>query len=245
MKDQPYNPNGQPAEHPRRRRHGIRRFFRWLFIIILCLALAFLAVRFGPNLYRRFFGDGNTTWVSERFGENLKETNELKVYEVTLTGQETVSQTAWVLGKVQEVMVPYSFQLTFAVDMNLASVSADLARDVIQVRLPSPAPASYKLTVDEKKIYKYDWLYPLTPERYAEILGEIEQKLYDECVANQDYRDAAWQSAVANLEKLFADVAATSKDGVTCTIEVTLDDTLGQPETSAEPSASPAASPAA
>ena len=239
-----YADNRQP-ERPRRRRHGIRRFFRWLFIIILCLALAFLAVRFGPNLYRRFFGDGNTTWVSERFGENLKEMNALNVYEVTLTGQETVSQTAWVLGKVQEVTVPYTFRLMFTVDMNQANVRADLAKDVIQVRLPAPAPASYKLDVDENKIRKYDWLYPLTPERYAEILNEIEQKLYDECVANQDYRDAAWQSAVANMEKLFADVAATSKDGVTCTIEVTRDDTLGQPETSAEPSVSPAVSPAA
>ena len=99
-------PRDEPEYRPRRRGHGLRRFFRTLFLLILCFALAYVAVRFGPNLYRRFFGDGNTSWISERFGEELKAKNELVVYETTLTGQETVAQNAWLIGKVQEVVVP-------------------------------------------------------------------------------------------------------------------------------------------
>lgn len=89
-----YDRQNEDPRRPARRRGRMRRFFRRVFLLVLCLALAFLAVRFGPNLYRRFFGDGNTTWISERFGEQLKEKNELVVYEATLTGQETVSQSA-------------------------------------------------------------------------------------------------------------------------------------------------------
>ena len=88
-------PQGAPAdaEPPRRRRHGFRRFFRLLTLIVVCLAIAFVAVRFGPAIYRRLFGNGNTTWISERFGEELKAQNELVVSEVTLRGQETAQKT--------------------------------------------------------------------------------------------------------------------------------------------------------
>ncbi|HNW86306.1 MAG TPA: DUF4230 domain-containing protein [Candidatus Limiplasma sp.] len=244
MNGYPPNPNDEEERRPRRRRHGLRRFFRGLFLLILCLAIAFVAVRFGPNLYRRFFGNGNTTWVSERFGEKLLEKNELIVYETTITGQETVSQTAWLIGKVQEVKVPYSFSISFVVDLSQAAVTVDTVNDTINVRLPSPQAKYQKLTVDEAKMQKNDWLYPLTPERYAQIKSDIETKLYDECATKQEYLDAAWETAVKNMQSLFKNIAAQSTDGVTCTINVIRDDTIGQP--TAEPTgASPTATPAA
>ena len=70
MKEYPENP-GFEQPQPRRRRFGLRRLFRVLFLLVVCLAIAFVAVRFGPNIYRRLFGNGNTTWISERFGEEL------------------------------------------------------------------------------------------------------------------------------------------------------------------------------
>jgi len=245
MNGYPPNPDFEEANRPRQRRHGLKRFFRNLFLLILFVALAFVAVRFGPNLYKRFFGDGNTTWISERFGEVLKEKNELVVFETTLTGQETVSQNAWLIGKVQEVLVPYSFSISFVIDLSPAKVSVDLASDTINVRIPSPVAKYQKLTVDESKMKKYDWLYPLTPERYAEIKSNIEQKLYDECATKQDYLDAAWNTAVKNMESLFKSVAENSTDGVTCKIQVIRDDTLTQPATTLEESIAPTATPKA
>ena len=45
-----YPPNAKYDEpRPRKRRHGIRRFFRALFLVVVCLAIAFVAVRFGPR----------------------------------------------------------------------------------------------------------------------------------------------------------------------------------------------------
>lgn len=243
MTQSPYDRQNEDPRRPARRRGRLRRFFRRVFLLVLCLALAFLAVRFGPNLYRRFFGDGNTSWISERFGEQLKEKNELVVYEATLTGQETVSQSAWLIGDVQQVIVPYSFTISFVVDLSRANVSVKSASDTIEVTLPAPEAKYPKLTVDETKMKKYDLLYPLTPERYADIKAQIEKKLTDECANKQEYLDLAWETAVKNMESLFKTVAEQSKDGVTCTISVTQATVIpsaspDQTEVSATPKAS-------
>lgn len=196
----------------------MKKFFKRLFLLICILAIAFLAVRFGPDLYARLFGSGNTVWISERFSEELKEKNELVVYEATITGQETASQTAWLVGTVQEVIVPYSYSISFVVDLSESSVNVN--GNTIEVLLPSPKANYSKLTVDEGKMKKYDWLYPLTPERYATIKEEIEQKLFEECSVKPEYLDAAWTATVKNIESLFKSVAESSAEGVTCDIRV-------------------------
>ncbi len=196
----------------------MKKFFKRLFLVICCLAIAFLAVRFGPALYYRFFGSGNTEWISERFSEELKEKNELVVFETTLTGQETASQKAWLIGKVQEVIVPYSYSISFVVDLSHSDVSVN--GNTIEVRLPAPKASYSKLTVDEAKMKKYDWLFPLTPEHYAQIKTEIENKLFDECASKQEYLAAAWESAEKNMAGIFKSVAERSAEGVTCDIKV-------------------------
>ncbi len=229
MNNYPPNPNYDEQRPPRKRRLGLRRLFRGLFLLIVCFAIAFVAVRFGPSLYRRFFGNGNTTWISQRFGEELKEKNELVVLETTITGEETAQQNAWLIGTVQEVSMPYVFSMSFVVDLSLADVSVNEAGDTIIVRLPSPVARYPKLTVDESKMKKSDLLYPLTPERYAEIKNEIEQRLTEESATKQENLDAAWKTAVRNMENLFKTIAERSEQGVTCDIQVIRDDRLANP----------------
>lgn len=197
----------------------MKKFFKRLFLIICILALAFLAVRFGPSLYYRFFGSGNTVWISERLGEEMKkEKKDLVVYEVSFPGQDTVSESAWLLGKVQEVIVPYSYSINFVIDLSEGIVTMN--GNTIEVYLPAPKANYSKLTVDESKMKKYDWLHPLTPERYASIKEEIERKLFDECSVKPEYLDAAWESAVKVMDGLFQSVATSSAEGVTCDIRV-------------------------
>jgi len=178
-------------------------------------------MRFIPNIYNRFFGGGNTVWISERLEETLKEKNELVVFEATVTGNETAIQNAWLIGAVQEVFIPYSYTATFTVDLSHCRISVHA--DTIEIRLPAPAANYSKLTVNEAEVKKIDWLYRLTPERYAAIKVEIEEKLFGEISIKQEYLDAAWNATVHNMEGLFQSIAEQSDMGVTCKILVVCD----------------------
>ena len=200
------------------------RFIKRLIGFAACIVLALVLVRFGPELWIRVFGGGNTQWISERFSETLREKNELVVYEVEVTGQETVSQDAWLLGTVQKVEMPYTFQMSFTVDLSRAVVSA--LDNTVEVRLPSPAPAYPRLTVNDDEVKKSDWLYPLTPERYAEIKQQTEDRLFAECSQNKEYQANAWGVTVRNLESLFQSVLEQSGWGNGINITVVRDDSL-------------------
>lgn len=200
------------------------RFIKRLIGFAACIVLALVLVRFGPALWVRVFGGGNTQWISERFSETLREKNELVVYEVEVTGQETVSQDAWLLGTVQKVEMPYTFQMSFTVDLSRAVVSA--LDNTVEVRLPSPAPAYPRLTVNDDEVKKSDWLYPLTPERYAEIKQQMEDRLFAECSQNEEYQANAWGVTVRNLESLFQSVLEQSGWGNGINITVVRDDSL-------------------
>lgn len=181
------------------------KFLKHLLRLLLCLVIALALVRFGPNIYVRFFGEGNARWFSERFTEALREKNELVVYEIETTGQETVSQDAWLLGTVQKVEMPYTFRMSFTVDLSRATIEVE--ENQIKVHVPSPEPGYQKLIVADEKVRKVDWLYPLTPERYAQIKQEVEDRLFMEYSANEAYRQNAWNVAVRNLETLLRPIA--------------------------------------
>ena len=202
----------------------MKKFIRKLFTVILLAALVFTGLRFGPALYARLFGGGSVQWISERFSETLKEKNHLVVYEVETTGQETVTQDAWIFGTVQKVVVPYTFQMSYTVDLSRAAVSA--AGSEVQVRVPAPVPGYQKLTVNEDEVQKVDWLYPLTPERYAEIRQSIEDRLFEEAKANPEYAQNAWAITVRDLENLFMAVVESAGFGSGCTVSVLLDENL-------------------
>lgn len=176
-----------------------------LIKLVVCLAIAVALVRFGPSLYVRYFGDGNAKWLSERFTEALREKNELVVYEIETTGQETVAQDAWLIGTVQKVELPYTFRMSFTVDLSNAVIAVEDNR--IEVYVPTPQPGYQKLTVNDDRVRKVDWLYPLTPERYAQIKQEVENRLFEEYSASETYRQNAWNVTVRNLQNLLRPIA--------------------------------------
>lgn len=195
--------------------------FRWLkklFSLFLCFVIAGLGVRFGPNLYVRLFGNPQSQWISETYTESLREKSELVVYELEVTGQETVTQDAWLLGTVQKVEMPYTFTMAFVVDMTQANVTVDGTE--ITVHIPSPTAGYPKLIVDEEHMKKSDWLYPLTPERYSEIKTTVEKKLVETYASNPQYLHDAWNRAVYNLKEMFSPLTAPGLLSVDYTVRV-------------------------
>lgn len=200
----------------------MKKILKKLIWTVVCIALAIGAVRFGPALLTRILGQGSTQWISERFTESLKEKNELVVYELELTGQETVSQQAWLIGTVQKVELPYTFQMSYTVDLSQAMVRVE--GNTIEVRVPEPVPGYHKLIVDENNVKKSDWLYPLTSDRYAQIIKQVEDKLFGEYTANEEYLTNAWNVTVRNLETLFRSVTDSAVFTEPCTIRVVMTD---------------------
>ncbi|MBN1777365.1 MAG: DUF4230 domain-containing protein [Clostridiales bacterium] len=198
----------------------MKRFLKSILTIILSAALIAGGVLYGPRLYALLFGGANLRWISERFSEELVQKRELIVLEKTITGQENVSTDAWLIGTVQEVIIPYTFTASFSVDLSAASVQYDEESNTIRVYLPAPAVEYYKLTVDEESVEKYDFLYPLTSERYTEMKQEMEQKLYDEVTNDPELKEGAWASAVSETETLYRAVLDASGVSATFAIEV-------------------------
>lgn len=197
-------------------------FFKRLIGSVLLGVIVLVTIFFGNDLYTRFFSANNVRWISERFSEELKEKNELVVLETILTGQETACIDAWLVGTVQEVQVPYTYSISFSVDLSQSEVQS--VDNTIEVTLPPPRAVFSKLTVDESGLKKSDWLYPLTPERYADITQEIEKKLYDECVKNAAFMQSARATAVESMEALFVSFAENLDTNIAKDIRVVLND---------------------
>lgn len=196
----------------------MRKFFGRLISCMICFAIGAGAVILGPELYSNLFGGANTRWISEKLSESLKEKNQLIVYEIETTGIETVVQDAWLIGTVQKVEMPYAFSMNFTVDLSDALVSSE--DELVTVRLPVPAAGYPKLVVDEERMTKVDWLYPLTAERYAAIKLEVENRLFEEYSQNEQHFTNAWNAAVKNLQELFQSVVRQSAMGATCDIRI-------------------------
>ena len=198
----------------------MRRFLKSVITIILCVALTAGGVLYGPQVYRLLFGGANATWISERFSEELIQKRELIVLEKVITGQENISTDAWLIGTVQEVVIPYTFAADYSVDLSSAAVAYNADRSVIEVRVPTPEVNHYKLTVDENSVEKYDFLYPLTSDRYAEMKQEIEKKLYDEIVSDPELAESAWAAVVSEMEALYQALLDGSDTAADFDIEV-------------------------
>lgn len=203
----------------------MKKLFTFLFILVLMVAMVFVGFLFGPQISELLFDTSTEArWLSERFSETLKEKNELVVYEAEITGQETITQDAFLFGTVQKVEMPYTFNINFSVDLSRAKVSCE--GNDISIRVAGPRASYYKLTVNDDAMKKSDFLYPLTPERYAAIKKELEDRLYEEGQSNQQYLSDAWDVTVRNLKALLESVAQSNAINTHYTVKVIRDDTL-------------------
>lgn len=203
----------------------MKKLFSLIFILVLMVAMVFVGFIFGPQISDLLFDTSTETkWLSERFSETLKEKNDLVVYEAEITGQETITQDAFLFGTVQKVEMPYTFNMSFSVDLSKAAVSCE--GNTISIRVPGPRASYYKLTVNDENMKKSDFLYPLTPERYASIKTELETRLYEEGQSNQQYLTDAWDVTVRNLQTLLESVAQNNAITSSYTVNVIRDDTL-------------------
>ena len=181
----------------------MKTFFKRLIVFAICFVLAILALRFAPVLLSRV---GNATRLSERFSEALREKRELIVYEVEVSGQETVTRKAWLIGTVRKVVMPYTFSMRYSVDLSAAVVSAE--GNAVKVSIPLPKAGYESLLVHEDEVLIDDWLYPLAASEYADIKQQTLERLFAEYAQNEENANHAWHSAVSAVQSLLGGVMA-------------------------------------
>ena len=198
----------------------MRKLFRTIITLLVCAALIAGGALLGPRLYGLLFGGANARWVSERFSQQLTEKRELIVLEKTITGQESVSTDAWLIGTVQRVTVPYTFTASFSVDMRQASVRFDGDTQTIQVTLPAPVVSYWKMTVDEDAVEKSDLLIPAHPRALRPDQAGDGTKAHRRSQGRSGASGKAWAAAVSETQALYQAVLAGS-DAASFTLQVT------------------------
>ena len=202
----------------------MKKLFKRIFAVVLLAALALVGVRFGPAIYNRLFGNGGMSFVSERFEATLTKRNRMDVCHVSIPGVETVSQDA-ILYTAWAYEIPYTFHLTYFVELSTAEVRAedrndDGVNDVVRVYVRAPYADQAELIVDESQVKRSDPLNFVSDQKYAGMLADLKQRLLNEYAANPEYLAQAWQNAVENIEGLLAPVIAELKQTEFFDVEV-------------------------
>ncbi|MBE5814082.1 MAG: DUF4230 domain-containing protein [Clostridiales bacterium] len=195
----------------------MKKFFLILFTLVLVAAVVLVAIFFGPS-------ESKARWLSASFSETLKEKNELIVYSGERTGRDTYQRNALLIGTVQEVEIPYTFNFDYTVDLSQATVEA--SGTTIYVRVPAPVLSNHKLTVVDKDVERTGALVYISPEKYTEIKQSLENKLLEDTLANEEYTANAWEITVRNLTNLLTSVARANAAFGGFTIEVVQTDAV-------------------
>lgn len=179
----------------------MRKLIKKIFVFVLLLGTVFALLRWGPYLKSLILGEESVAWVTQQFSENVRSKNELVVFEAEIKAQETITQEAWLIGTVQKILIPYTFTIRFSID--LSKIQTAVEGNIVTISIPAPQAKYQQLHVDEEGVKKHDWLYPVSAERYADIIDELENRLITKYSRYDPYISAAWEGAVTQLQNLF------------------------------------------
>lgn len=142
----------------------------------------------------------------------MQKMGKLTAVEYTDTGVLVSTIPAALIGDAQKVSIPYSYQISFGV--NLADIMVRADEDgSLTFFVPSVVMINDKLTVTGKAEV-YDFWIPLTDERYQQILDEQAATLRESYLSNADIQAQAWDATVEQLRTLFSKWISSETVGV-------------------------------
>ena len=183
----------------------MKKWFPKLILRALALALAAVLViallPYARNRIAATLPREKMVRASTLLSRKVENTGDLTVLRCTDTGIMSAETTALFLGAVQQVNVPYSYEIGFG--LTLEEVAFSPEEDSIQVILP-PLRMIYDsfLVTGDPKIS--DFWYPLTEERYQQMLNEQAAACQADYLQNEQMMQDAWDAACQTLENLFS-----------------------------------------
>jgi len=188
----------------------MKRFFkRILRIISLALALMLAAVfyPYAKDWLQGIFPQGKYERISTLLTHELEEAGELTAIRYTDTGIMYAETNALFLGSVQQVSVPYAYEI--GLGFPLSEVKIQPLENAMEVTLPQIRMLydSFQVTGEPEV---NDFWYHLTESRYQKMLDDQALSCREEYLEGEQYRQEAWDAACKTLQTLFAQWANES-----------------------------------
>lgn len=167
--------------------------------LLICLVIAFLPGI--TQLIRSWIPGlgGGVALNTNTITRQMREIGELASLECTEEGTFTASLPALIIGEAQRVTVPYAYRIDFGIDLDGISLRA--AENKLYITLPSARILHDELTVTGK-VDVFDFFYPLTEERYQQILNEQTVTLRKAYEDNPEYFSNAWHASCEKVRQL-------------------------------------------
>lgn len=179
----------------------MKALLKWLGRTVgsaLTLVLVIVLLPHASRLMNSILPDlsGAAVTVSATLARNLQQSARL---ETAIAEEEGVLESgteALFLGRVQKVIVRYTYRASLGID--LSKVQVKIAGNTITLLLPEMEVLSDSLTPEE--ISKDDFWYPLTEERLQTLLNQEQERCRAYYLEEHAHTNQAWADTVAALE---------------------------------------------
>ena len=167
----------------------------------LAITLAIVLLPYARDWIASILPRGKFERVSILLSRKVENADDLVTLRCTDTGIMAAETNALFIGTVQQVNVPYSYEIGFGIP--LKEITFDAVEDGVCVSLPLIRMLydSFQVTGEPKVS---DFWYPLTEQRYQKMLDEQAAACQAEYLSNDAIIDQAWNATCKALEDLFS-----------------------------------------
>lgn len=180
---------------------------RWLAKSLgtaLSIVLVFVTLPYASQLAAHLMPDlsGAALTESATLAREMRASARLETSRVEESGVLTSTTSAFLLGVVQSVAIPYRYEASIGIDLN--QVQLEVQGNEIIFRLPAPQVLHDSLTPDFTQAVIQDTWYALTDVRRQELLEKEQQERRAAALADAGSADMAWAHAAAVFESYIA-----------------------------------------
>lgn len=183
---------------------SIGRWFAKSLGTALSIVLVFVTLPYASQLAARLMPDlsGAALTESATLAREMRASARLETSRVQESGVLTSTTSAFLLGVVQSVAIPYQYEASIGID--LSQVQLEVQGNEIVFHLPPPQVLSDSLTPDFTQAVIQDTWYALTDVRRQELLEKEQQSRRAAALADAGSADMAWAHTAAVFESYIA-----------------------------------------
>ena len=166
------------------------------------IVLVLVALPYASELAARYLPDFNhrAEVAAETLSRRFEESARLETLKIEEEGVLTSSTSALFLGKVQEVVISYRYEVSLGIDLRQVDVQTN-GRQLTLILPPMEvlADSLTPLSIDRK-----DFWYPLTDKQRKSLLENERLSCRTRCLDEQTASDDAWKQTCRMLDATVA-----------------------------------------